>query len=177
MTFCVGCGGVMPAYTPHDCRDLSGVVVPAHGVGPEPLATEAHRALLEAAVAHLRAELARERALRASTGCACRPLDNDLPPSHVAGCPAMDGSRLRSEVEHWRDRAQAMLAAARSTHSAHSLSTDALDLATKVSQARDEDEQTLILVRWRTAARERWQADVLTAVERAYNEPKKEPTK
>ena len=105
---------------------------------------------------HPVAELARERAMRTSAGCRCAALASDLPPSHVAGCPAMEGSRLRSERAFWRDRAHAMLAAARESIACLYGTPNTIGNTTYYASARD----------------------VLDAVEDAYREPeqRKEPT-
>lgn len=90
-----------------------------------------NRISLEAEVARLHGELARERAMRASTGCECPtapigaplggiatldvarlrldghaddmlPFKSPGPAGHAAGCPAMEGGRLREELAHCR---------------------------------------------------------------------------
>ena len=148
-TICGDCGGEMREGLPHcwcgtnpSSGVIMGVVVPAPGVGPEPFDTGTmHRAPLQEQIARLRAELSRARAMRASTGCACAALVSDLPPSHVAGCPAMEGSRLRSERNFWRDRAHAMLAAAR-TMEARCEQQQALDVLGAVERAYEATKET-----------------------------------
>ena len=72
--------------------------------------------LYEAEIARLRAELARERTMRASTGCACpqpgpwphdvlTTADGECVVGHAAGCPAMEGGRLRDERDLYRAQA------------------------------------------------------------------------
>ena len=125
-TICGDCGGEMG--DPHVCAGLRG----RSGI-----------AAAQAEINDLRAELARERARAVSIamGCCCVVVEHDLPPSHVAGCPAMEGSQLRSERNFWRDRAHAMLAAAR-TMEARCEQQQALDVLGAVERAYEATKET-----------------------------------
>ena len=126
-------------------------------------------------------ELVRERAMRKSTGCecllarkasfadVCGVLSDDATVRaeaaarcenpHAANCLAMEGSRLRSERNHWRDRAHAMLAAAREFATASEDATpDGFEPGTVA--VRDQALHLAALLR--------------AHIERAYAEPKHE---
>ena len=140
-TICGDCGGEMG--DPHVCAGLRG----RSGI-----------AAAQAEINDLRAELARERARAVSIamGCCCVVVEHDLPPSHVAGCLAMEGSKLRNEMEHWRNRAHAMLAAARAKQAA--AAETQIVFASGARMVFDAVERAY------------------AAVGRAYAEPLKEPT-
>ena len=88
-----------------------GVVVPALGVRDcQEMPVLAHAQLVvsaQAEIERLTGELARERAMRASTGCVCLAVTrDDVLIGHAAGCPAMESGRLRAERDHYQAQAR-----------------------------------------------------------------------
>ena len=66
-------------------------------------------------IEELHTELARERAMRKSTGCECPTnlVPGGVHPGHAAGCSAMEVSRMHEERDYYRDVAHAIMALVR----------------------------------------------------------------